>query len=65
MDAPTWQLSPGYVVDLLEPDVWLLRREEDGSMVAAFNIHRATEADLQTAARSDEQSRSAVDPNGP
>lgn len=56
MYAPSWQLRPGYVVDLLEPDVWILRREEDGSMVAAFNIHRAT-----VAARRDEQRRTAAD----
>jgi hypothetical protein len=57
MDAPTSHLPTGYVVDLLEPDVWLLRREEDGSLVAAFNTHRSTEADLRVAARRDEEAR--------
>jgi hypothetical protein len=61
MDAPTWQLPPGYVVDMLEPDVWILRREDDGSMVAAFNTNRSTESDLRMAARRDEQRRTAVD----
>jgi hypothetical protein len=65
MDAPTWQLSPGYVVDLLEPDVWILRREDDGSMVAAFNTSRCTEADLRMAARRDEQRRTTVDQGSP
>ncbi len=65
MDAPSLQLPPGYVVDLLEPDVWILRREEDGSLVAAFNMHSATEADLRIAARRDEQRRTAVDQKSP
>jgi hypothetical protein len=65
VDAPTSRLPTGYVVDLLEPDVWILRREEDGSLVAAFNMHSATEADLWIAATKDEQSRTAVDRKKP
>ena len=39
-DAPHW-LPAGYTVDILDPDVLILRRD-DGSMVAAFSSRGST-----------------------
>ncbi len=47
----------GCVVETLEPDIWLLRRETDGSLVAAFDMSNATEAAVRVSARHDHQRR--------
>jgi hypothetical protein len=57
-------LPSPYYIDESDPDVVTLHRE-DGSLVAAFNLHSATEADLRIAARRDEQRRTAVDQKSP
>jgi hypothetical protein len=51
LDRPAW-LPLGYVLDILDPDVVLLRRE-DGSMVGAFSTAGATPVSIRHAADRD------------
>jgi hypothetical protein len=51
LDRPAW-LPLGYVLDILDPDVVLLRRE-DGSMVGVFSTAGATPVSIRRAANRD------------
>jgi hypothetical protein len=53
-DAHHW-LPAGYAVDILDPDVLILRRE-DGSMVAAFSARGSTSESVRRAAEDDRRS---------
>jgi hypothetical protein len=48
-DAPHW-LPAGYAVDILDPDVLILR---DGSMVAAFSSRGSTPESIRRRAEED------------
>lgn len=54
-NAAHW-LPPGYVLDILDPDVVILRRE-DGSMVGAFSLRGATPESIRHTAEEDKQKR--------
>jgi hypothetical protein len=55
LDRPDW-LPPGYVLDILDPDVVILRRE-DGSMVGAFSARGASPDSIKHTAEEDTQKR--------
>jgi hypothetical protein len=59
--APPW-LPPGYALDILAPDVVILRRE-DGSMVGAFSSRGATPDSLRHTAEEDSLKRHALYPS--
>jgi hypothetical protein len=61
LDRPRW-LPPGYVLDILDPDVVILRRD-DGSMVGAFSTAGATPVSIKHAAARDMHGR-ATSSNG-
>ena len=52
--APHW-LPAGYAVDILDPDVLILRRD-DGSMVAAFSSRGGTSESVRRTAEEDRRS---------
>ena len=54
-ETPDW-LPPGYTLNVLDPDVLILRRE-DGSMVGAFSARGATEGELCRTAQEDLRQR--------
>jgi hypothetical protein len=62
-DEPHW-LPPGYALDVLDPDVVILRRE-DGSMVGAFSSRGATPDSLRHTAEEDSLKRRAPYPGRP
>jgi hypothetical protein len=51
VDRPHW-LPAGFVLDILDPDVVLLRRD-DGSMVGAFSTAGSTPESIRHAAERD------------
>jgi len=51
VDRAHW-LPPGYVLDVLDPEVVILRRE-DGSMVGAFSTAGSTPESIRHAAQRD------------
>ncbi len=51
-------LPPGYVLDVCDPDVVVLRRS-DGSSVAAFSARGANPTEVRRAAEEDRRVRSA------
>jgi hypothetical protein len=51
LDRPRW-LPSGYVLDILDPEVVILRRE-DGSMVGPFSTAGATPVSIRHAADRD------------
>jgi hypothetical protein len=55
VDRPRW-LPPGYVLDILDPDVMFLLRE-DGSMVAAFSTAGSTPESIRHTAERDMHER--------
>jgi len=57
-DAPHW-LPAGYAVDILDPDILILRRD-DGSLVAAFSSRGSTPESVRHTAEEDRRSRRAV-----
>jgi hypothetical protein len=57
-DSPHW-LPAGYAVDILDPDVLILRRD-DGSMVAAFSSRGSTPESVRHTAEEDRRSRQAA-----
>ncbi len=57
-EAHRW-LPAGYAVDILDPDVSILRRD-DGSMVAAFSSRGGTAESVRRTAEEDSWSRQAA-----
>ena len=55
LDIPNW-LPDGYVLDVLDPDVVIVRRE-DGSMVGAFSTAGSTPERIRHAAERDMHQR--------
>ena len=53
-DNSSQWLPPGYVLDILDPDLVVLRRE-DASMVAAFSAQGATPDSIRHTAQEDMQ----------
>jgi hypothetical protein len=51
VDRPPW-LPPGYVLDILDPDIVFLLRE-DGSIVGAFSTAGSTPQSIRHAAERD------------
>jgi hypothetical protein len=54
------RLPPGYVLDISDPDVLILRRS-DGSSVAAFSAAGADPSEVRWAAEEDRRNLSARD----
>lgn len=52
MDNPQW-LPPGYTLDESDPDMLILRRDDDGSFVAAFSARGATREGIMEAVEED------------
>jgi hypothetical protein len=62
-DKPS-RLPPGYVLDISDPDVLILRRS-DGSSVAAFSADGADPSKVRWAAEEDRRNLSARDESLP
>jgi hypothetical protein len=60
VDRAHW-LPSGYVLDVLDPDVVILRRE-DGSLVGAFSTRGSTPESLRHAAERDIQALQDASP---
>ena len=58
VDRASW-LPPGYVLDVLDPEVVILRRE-DGLMVGAFSTAGSTPESIRHAAERDLQKQPAA-----